>query len=201
MSFTTYANLQTAIQNWAERTDLSSYVVDFITLAESRINKRLRTREMETSTDITVSSNTYALPSDYRGWRRVTALTSPRSRLEFIEPDMAEYLYPDRASGDPKHFTVSTTKITVFPYTTSSINLLYYAAVPALASTDPNWLLTKYPDIYLYASLLELWTFAEDDVEQTKYATLFEKACMDAESADRRDRFARGGAHVAGPTP
>lgn len=201
MALASYANLQTALQTWSERTDLSSNVVDFITLAESRINKRLRVRDMETRSTIVVSSNEYALPSDYRGWRRVTALTSPRTKLDFIEPDKAEELYPDRASGTPSHFTVETSKIVVFPYTTSSIQLVYYAAVPALASTDPNWLLTKYPDIYLYGGLLELWTFAEDEAEQVKYAALFEKAIADAEAADRRDRFARGGAFPRGPNP
>ena len=202
MAITSYAELQTAIGNWSERTNLSSRFPEYITLAEARINGRLRVRDMETRSTIAVSGGEYALPSDYRGWRRVTVLSSPRQQVTYIEPDKAEEWYPDRASGTPAHFTVETSKIIVFPSTTSSIQLVYYASIPALASNDPNWLLTKWPNIYLYGALFELWSYAGEDAgEATKYAALFEKAIADAEVSDRRERFARGAARITGPTP
>ena len=46
MALTTYALLKTTIANYLNRTDLTSYLGDFITLTESRLNRELRVREM-----------------------------------------------------------------------------------------------------------------------------------------------------------
>jgi len=42
MALTTYAELQTSIANWCNRSDIESEIKDFIKLAEARINRRLR---------------------------------------------------------------------------------------------------------------------------------------------------------------
>lgn len=42
MALTTYAELQTSIANWCNRSDIEAEVRDFIKLAEARINRRLR---------------------------------------------------------------------------------------------------------------------------------------------------------------
>ena len=36
-------------------------------------------------------------------------------------------------------------------------------AIPALATTDPNWLLTAHPDHYLFGSLVEAEMFGVND--------------------------------------
>ena len=47
MAITTYAELQTALDNWLARTDLQSRTPEFITLAEARMNRELETRSQE----------------------------------------------------------------------------------------------------------------------------------------------------------
>ena len=42
----TYAGLQTAVANWLDRGDLTDRIVEFIDLAEARINSNLRLRLM-----------------------------------------------------------------------------------------------------------------------------------------------------------
>ena len=62
MALTTYALLKTTIANYLNRTDLTSYLGDFITLTESRLNRELRVRE-------TVSYTHLRAPRDQRGSR------------------------------------------------------------------------------------------------------------------------------------
>jgi hypothetical protein len=46
MALDTYSNLKTSIANYLNRSDLTSYLGDFITLTEARLNRELRVREM-----------------------------------------------------------------------------------------------------------------------------------------------------------
>ena len=47
MAISTYAELQTAVDNWLARTDLSGRSPEFITLAEARMNRELETQSQE----------------------------------------------------------------------------------------------------------------------------------------------------------
>jgi hypothetical protein len=63
MSFTTYAELQTTIAGYLARSDLTTQIPDFIRLAEIRLRRDLRIRQMLTSTTITytVLASTFKL--------------------------------------------------------------------------------------------------------------------------------------------
>jgi hypothetical protein len=49
MSLATYDDLKLAAANWLNREDLTGAIPDYITLAEARINDRLRVAQMETT--------------------------------------------------------------------------------------------------------------------------------------------------------
>ena len=125
MAITTYAELQTAIGDWAERTDLSSQHTTFISLAESRIKKTfasagLRLRESETRSDLTPTSGVCTLPSDYAAMKKVQARTSAPRRLEFKTMDWLDEAYPDGASGDPSFYTILGGSLYILPIPTVS---------------------------------------------------------------------------------
>ena len=46
MAFTSYSDLKTTIANYLARSDLTSVIPDFIRLAEERLRRDLRTRQM-----------------------------------------------------------------------------------------------------------------------------------------------------------
>jgi hypothetical protein len=71
----------------------------------------------------------------------------------------------------------------------STINVLYYARVPPLSVTNPNWLLVKSPDVYLFGTILELLVALEGDA-QDKYAGLFSSA---VEGLIQAQTYSRGG--------
>ena len=64
MSIATYAELKTAVANWLQRTDLTSYIPDFITIAESQIASDLKVREMEKRVTASISTEYFDIPSE-----------------------------------------------------------------------------------------------------------------------------------------
>ncbi len=67
MALATYQNLLDSVANYLGRSDLTSQIPDFVTLAELRLARDIRTRRMlKTSTaTMTVGDATVGLPSDF----------------------------------------------------------------------------------------------------------------------------------------
>ena len=182
MAITTYAQLQTALGDWTESTLHSGQFTTFIALAEAEIRREmgtlnLRVREAETRTAMTPSSGACTLPSDYQAMKKVQARTSSVRRLEYKTMDWLDEAYPDGASGDPSFYTILSGTLYMFPLTTSDIRIDYYAYPAALTdSATTNWLLTKYPDVYLWASLKQLKAYEQDEAGIAKMDGLFKQA-------------------------
>jgi hypothetical protein len=158
MSFSDYTGLLSAVASWMRRADLTVQIPDFISLAEAELNRRLRAPQMLSRTPLTISSETTALPADFlsvRSLRNTTTAQVLRAvSPETMDDDRATY---DYSAGDPLRYCVEGLNLRVSPVPGDSVSasLLYYAALPALASSSTNWLLTLYPDAYLYAALLQ----------------------------------------------
>jgi hypothetical protein len=73
--------------------------------------------------------------------------------------------------------------------------LTYYAKLAKLSnSVTTNWLLTSSPDVYLYGSLLQAAPYLQDDARIQVWATLYERALNDLQTAD--DRGATSGGNL-----
>ena len=161
MALTTYAELQTAIANWLGRSDLTTYLPDFITLFEATANRRLRVRQMEaTNTSMSFSSGSATLPTDYLLYRRFTETADTRSELEYVTPSYLQEAYPTTPTGTPSMFTIEGTTIKVRPTGITTFEFDYYQKISALSGTV-NWLFSAHPDIYLFGSLVEANAFTE----------------------------------------
>jgi len=64
MAITTYAELQTAISNWLNRDDLSSYTGDFIALGERKLEREVRHWKGEKRATAAFDSRFIAVPQD-----------------------------------------------------------------------------------------------------------------------------------------
>jgi hypothetical protein len=161
MALTTYDELQSAIGTWLARDDLTASIPDFITLFEAVANRRLRTRQMETTATLTPASGDATLPTDYLAWRRLTWTGDTRVELEYVHPSWLQAAYPDTPSGTPKHFTIEGSKLKVRPTSTTDLEFDYFEKIDALAD-GVNWLFSSHPDIYLFGSLCEAQGFVDD---------------------------------------
>lgn len=211
MAITTYAQLQTAIADHMARSDLTSYLPDFIVLAESVLNfglkspeyevEPLRVRDMETISPLTPTAGVCTLPSTFLEPRRVVEEASIRRPLEYITPETVDYFYPTRPSGEANHYTIIGSSLYMFPLTSSNIEVHHYRTIPPLASNDPNWLLTKNPNVYLRASLLQAAMFVKDDAEATKQGVMLKALVAGMNASDARATTVDGGVYLTGPTP
>lgn len=162
MSLATYSALIASIASWLARTDLTATIPDFVTLAEARINRELRCREMIEQTTGSLSTQTLAIPSDFVEAMRLTLDTESDMPLEYRPVEDSELRVAGTTSGEPKWFSVVGSNFRFYPAPDGeyTYTLDYYASLPPLGGSNPtNWLLTKVPDLYLAAALKEGFDF------------------------------------------
>jgi hypothetical protein len=124
--------------------------------------------------------------------------------LQLVSPDYAASEYSgSSATGYPSFYTISGSVIATFPPSTADIIIDYYASIPALSTTNPtNWLLTAAPDVYLYGALMEAAPYMMDDQRRDMpWGQMFERACVDLETNDRRKRWPQPMTRLRGVTP
>jgi hypothetical protein len=177
MSITTYAELKTSISNWLARSDLNSYVGDFIALGEKRIYRDLRIRAMETALNSSIASGVIAVPSGYVAMKYAYIEANPIGKLARKDAEWIYEKYPTRAAdGQPCFFAREADNFIFGPYpdSTYTVKGVYYQRLDALSdSNTTNWFITNAPDLLLFASLCEAAPFLKADnriqVWETKY--------------------------------
>lgn len=189
MAISTYAELQTAVSNWLDRSDLTNRIPEFIALAESRIARKLRIREMETESDVTLVSGTRtaAVPTGFREVRRVYLNTSPITELEYMTPNDYWGRYAGTNTGKPVVYTVEGTNLVFGPTPDSgyTAKVLHYKAFDGLA-TSAHGVFTSNPDVYLYGSLLAAEPFLKNDKRVAMWKSLFDESMMELEVQNSR---------------
>lgn len=159
-SIVDYTSLQTAVGTWLARSDLSANIPDFIALVETVANRRIRSRQMETSTTLTPSAGSATLPSDYLQWRRVTWTGSTRRELEYVNPSYLQAAFPSGTQDTPRMFTIEGSTLKVRPLDTTGLEFDYWQKItPLSGSATTNWLITAYPDLYLFGAMAEARMF------------------------------------------
>lgn len=177
MSITNYSELQTSVTNWLSRTNDTNLIAlfpDCITLAESKFNRVLRTRDMETSASLVPASGIVTIPADFLEMRRIYIDTDTPIELEYLPPEQFYVKYPiliNSSIRPSRYYTIEGASIILSDKVTSNnVKILYYAKIPALTiSNTTNWLLTGHPDIYLYATLLEAYDIIKNEQQSQKF--------------------------------
>jgi hypothetical protein len=176
MSLTTYSGLKSSIAAWTHRGEISSAVVggldDFIDLAEARLNRVLRVSQQETQVTAAASALYVALPAEFLAIRTIALVSSPIRELQYISPAEMDILADNGTVLN--YYTVLADQIRLQATSTSSLNITYYSKIAALSdSNTSNWVLSAYPEAYLYGALAEAFRYYMDDEQSAKYAGLF----------------------------
>jgi len=193
MAISNYTELKTAVANWLDRDDLADRIPEFIALAEARMNRVLRLRMMESKyTASTIASQrNYALPARYIQMRNFQLNTSPITSLSYVSPEIYDRLWGGSQGGTPLFYTIIANELQLGPIPGSVITMemLFYKKVSALsASNTTEVMLTDNPDVYLYGALLEAEPFVMNDERIGVWAQGFEKAIVDLQEQDNKDR-------------
>lgn len=194
MTISTYAELKTAIGTYMGRSDLTDRADEFIDNLEAKITRRLRVGPMETTVTgaCVADTPTVALPTGYIEMRSFTydiTTDSPR-KLEFITPEQGDALEYS-SSGSPMFYSVVGGAIRLYPTPDEAYayTIRYFASfAPLSASNTTNSLLTNYPDLYLYGSLLEACGYSGDDGRIPLWKAAVEECYSEISRHDRRAR-------------
>ena len=183
MSYTSYAGLQDEIAGLIVRQDQGASIPGWIALAEAAMNRTLKVSDMVTTTAITISSSTVALPADFLApiALKINYLTG--KKLTFVTPN--KFSEQAVTSGIPEYYTISGANLLISPPPTGSFgaSLTYRAKIPALSDTNTsNWVLADHPQAYLYGAAIH-WAAKSSDERGAQWLALFQAALSEIQRA------------------
>lgn len=177
MALANYSDLKAAVASWLHRSTLTSQIPDFITLAESRINRLIKLTPQETEGTLTATTGvrTIALPSGFVSpiacW---LTYWLPRQPLEFRLPQDIPVI---NSNSVPRYWTIDGSNVAFdCPADRALTFTLRYNTKLDIATTTTNSVLTNTPDLYLYGALLESAPYIKNDSRIATWKGLFDLA-------------------------
>lgn len=175
---TTYAELQTEVAHWLNRTDLNTDIPTFIDFAENRINRTsgISRQETESTITMTINQDNTDVPAGFEediSMRYTGENFIPLTKVNIGDLDK----YKDiKNQSRPYYYAVSEGKFfwNIKPDQAYQV-IVRYSKKWDLATDTTNWLLTNYPDVYLYGALSEAGVFI-DDTKTATWQSKFETA-------------------------
>ena len=208
MSFT-FTTLKSAIQDYTQNTE-ATFVADLsiiIQQGEDRIIKSVELPNFRKNVTGTFTSGNQYLetPSDYLYPFSLAVLDDSNNYSYLLNTDVSfiREAYPSASTtGTPKHYAqFDDTTFIVGPSPSSNLNAeLHYYYVPQsiTASSDgTSWLGTNAPELLLYASLIEAYTFmkGEPDVManyEKRFQEALQRLTLLSDGYNRKDAYRDG---------
>ena len=194
MAFDSYSSLKTTIASYLARSDLTSMIPDFITLAELRLQRDLRIRQMLTVAQATTTGgvSNVGVPSDFLEMRDIHVVSNPVRTLSYKAPNSFYSTTRSTESGVPNSYTVLADDMQLAPIPDSAyvLQMLYYAKPPVLSNTNPsNVFLANTPDALLYGALGEAEPYLMNDARLQVWAALYDRAVNSISVADQASEY------------
>ena len=190
MALSNYTELKAAIATWMHRSNLTNQIVDFITMAETRINRVLRVKEMISSEVLAVTGGdaNVSLPTGFLQMRSLRLESDSSDSVLTVRPISS--LKDERSeSGTPRYYAYSGSSIVLYPTPADDMNIIAdcFIAPTALSNSNlTNDILTYYPEIYLQGTLAEGYKYIRHQAELAKANALFNEAVMEANKSSRK---------------
>lgn len=193
MALATYTDLKSAVGTWLDRTDLTTDIPTFILLAESKMRRVLRGAVATTS--LSASSASTALPSDFQ---EAVSLYHAGSTYYYPIGLMSLDQWSEQrgqlaTSGPPVYGAIRNKLLYLAPAPdqTYTLTLDYYADLESLATaaSGTNWLLTEFPDVYLYGALAEAEPYLKNDERIGVWREQFQQGLADVELKYTRQEY------------
>ena len=205
----TFTTLKSAIQDYTQNTETSfvSNLPTFIVQAEDRIIKSVELpnfRKNVTGT-FTASNQYLSTPSDYLYPYSLAVLDSDSNYSYLLNTDVSfmREAYPlVSTTGTPKHYAqFDDTTFIVGPTPSSNFTTeLHYFYIPqsiTVASDGTTWLGTNAPEVLLYASLLEAYTFMKGEPDlmmnyEKRFQEALQRLTLESDGYNRKDAYRDG---------
>ena len=195
MGLSTYSDLKTTVANYLGRSDLTTQIPDFIRLAEDRLRRELRIRQMlkVVTAPTTGGDATVSLPADFLQIRDIHITGNPVFTLEYMSP--SSFFRNSRSvdSGVPVNYTVLASEFQLAPVPDSAytLKMLYYAKPDYLSdSVTSNVFLANCADALLYGALAEAEPYLMNDARLQVWASLYDRSINNINVADEGSEYA-----------
>ena len=200
MALTTYTELKASIADFLNRDDLTTVIPDFITLAESQINRDVRHWKMEarSSGQQTGGDEYMQIPADWVESIRLHLTGTGTSVVNLISRDaMADKRERnDDTSGTVMYYTHADGQFQLYPTPSADTDfeLLYIQKLDALSGSNAdNWLLLEAPDVYLYGALIHSAPYLVEDERVAMWAQRYSASVARLNEASESARFSGSG--------
>ena len=193
--FTDYTTLQATIADYLARSDLTASIPEFIRLAENRLSRDLRIRQMLqiATTTIDSTNGTVEIPADFLAMKDIHISSSnPIQTVTFQSP--SNFFRNTRAStsGLPSFYTALGSEFRFSPIgaETDTLQMLYYVKPPHMSSTvSSNLWLANTPDLLLYAALGEAEPFLMNDERLATWSAMYDRGVQSLNKSDDEGEF------------
>lgn len=190
MSITNYAELKAAIASWLKRSDLTAQIPDFIRLAEVRLKSLIDVRDFETTVDLSTTPNspTVSLPGDFKS---PIALwvddINPREKLDQVITQNLPYT---NTPGRPLYWAIDGDNIRFQSpaYQVYPLKFRYTQLFELSDTNTTNFVLSQYPDVYLFGALYEAADYTFDDNNAAKWQAKFVEAVQRANDQENSNQ-------------
>jgi hypothetical protein len=190
VSISTASELQSAVANWSNRTDLADRFGEFVALFEAKANRRLRVRAMEAAFDsVALVSGAATLPASFLAFKELRYDGSPSWALE---PRPLQWVRDQSDQATPaRYYAVTDTQVVCWPQD-GSVKGTYYKQIPSLTANSTNWLLTTHPGVYLFGCLEQVAFYLRDQQMLQNASTQLETLLDQVQGADNANALNGG---------
>ncbi len=193
--FTDYTTLQATIASYLARSDLTTTIPEFIRLAEDRLSRDLRIRQMlkVVTTNTVAADATVEIPSDFLAMRDLhLSGTDPIGTINFQSPSNFYRNTRATSNGQPVFYTAlgSEFRFAPIPDAAYELQMLYYYKPEYMSSTvSSNLWLANTPDLLLYAALGEAEPFLMNDERINTWAAMYDRGLNSLTKSDDEGEF------------
>lgn len=194
MALSSYSELKSTVASYLARSDLTAVIPDFIRLAEERLRRDLRIRQMlvVATANTTGGDPTVGLPTDFLEMRDIHVNLNPVVQLSYKAPNAFYSSGKSTLSGKPTDYTVLAAEFQLAPIPDAAytLQMLYYAK-PALLSDSnaSNVFLANCPDALLYAALGEAEPYLMNDARLQTWAALYDRSITAINTSDQSSEY------------
>lgn len=188
-AFDSYTTLQAEIAGWMKRSDQTARIPTFIAMAEARMNRILREKEMVGRSTASVTTEYVAQPTDFNEAISFTVIDTVGQPHVISPASQAVMDEQDIRTGMPRFYAIVGDSFRLYPAPDQAytITLTYHRHISALSETNTtNWVLQYHPDAYLYGALSFAGGFLRDEEALSMFKNMFEEAMQEIMAQQRR---------------
>jgi len=194
-SFQNYIDLRFAVSDHVGNRAISDVFPRLVQMAEDDFNQRFRTRYQITDATLTFVDGVAPLPADFLEILHVYGTNGYQMRA-------GQQAGFRRVGSGFSQYQIGASDITIYGFS-GDRDIQYYAAIPTLTSsaTATNWLLERYPSVYLYGVGLQAAKHLRDVDLATATDQLYTYAIGSMKVDDERARWSGSIVRVQGQNP